>query len=399
MKAFGDLQVQPKGSHLQGKKIDFLVSGGIAAIESPKIIRELRRYGAEVRVILSHSADEFVRPLVFEWASSQAVVSRLSGQAEHISSADLIVVSPASLNFLGKLALGLADCPASTRSQSAIGRIPFFIQASMHQSLMESPAFEAHRKRLQAVPKVHFLDPKMEEGKAKSAQPEELVAEICHHFHERQQNILLFSGPTRSMLDDVRYLSNRSTGRLGLAIAEEAYRSGYSVSWILGPTEISIPRYLKAIRVETRQEMLAAGKNEIEKASFTARIFNAAVLDFEVSSFEAGKMSSKNKDWNISLQSTPKLIQDLVDPKAVNIGFKLEVGVSLSLLREAMRDLSNRSGCQWVVGNLLNELGSENHRAYLWKKSESDQEVSLPVGKSGIAQALIQEISIAAPKN
>jgi len=374
MSQSSDLKVRLIGDHLNGLKIDFLVGGGIAAIESPRLIRELRRYGAEVRVILSSSAGEFVRPLVFEWASAQGVVIDLSGQAEHISQADAVVVSPATLNFLGKLANGLADCPASTSAQSVFGRVPFFIQPSMHESLLDSPGYQSHVATLKNIPKVHFLQPKMEEEKAKSADPIDLVAEISHVMNLNARSVLVMAGPTRAYIDDVRYLSNLSSGRLGLLLGKDFYRRGFDVDLILGPTELELPRYLSVHRIETRNQMRQKAKELECLKSFAVRAFAAAILDFEPSETLSGKLNSNKETWTIELKSTPKMIDELIDPSAINIGFKLESGVNEETLLEQVKDLQTRTACQWIVGNRLQDVSRDQHRTLFYTPGEKVKE-------------------------
>ncbi|TVQ80714.1 MAG: bifunctional phosphopantothenoylcysteine decarboxylase/phosphopantothenate--cysteine ligase CoaBC [Bradymonadales bacterium] len=389
MTKLSDRQVNILGDQLKGRRVDFVVSGGIAAIESPKIIRELRRYGAEVRVLFTQNAASFVQPLVFEWASERAVVTQLSGQAEHISGADAVVVSPASLNFLGKLALGLADCPASTAVQSVLGRKPVFVQPTMHESLLESPAYRSHREALGKIAQLEILEPKREESKAKSSEPEEIVARVCHGMNRRDRSVLVFAGPTRSYLDDIRFLSNRSSGRLGVEISKDLYRWGFELNLILGPTELPVPPYLAVTRVETRQEMLERAKDLKKLEPFAVQIFAAAVLDFEFGHRERGKRSSQDKIWSVDLEASPKMIDEFIDPRSINVGFKLESTLSLEQLFQQMRDLQNRVGCQWVIGNLLDEIKAETHRAYFM----GGEEEPVPLeGREKIASFLSQRI-------
>lgn len=386
-----DLEVAKKGSQLEGLRVDFLVSGGIAAVESPKIIRELRRYGAEVRVVMSNSAQDFVRPLVFEWASTHPVITGWTGQAEHISKADLVVVSPATLNFIAKLALGRSDCPASTLAHSVLGRIPFFVQASMHDSLMDSPAFEQHKKALSQIPKLHFLESLREEGKAKSADPTELVAEISHLFHKNQNSILVLGGPTRSPLDDVRYLSNRSSGAMSLELSIEAFRWGFDVDFVLGPTEIPIPRFICAHRVETSKEMREKSLRLASEKKYRARVFAAAVLDYEFSERLEGKKKSSEDSWQLKLVRSPKLIDSLVDPESLNVGFKLESVSNDAALLEAMEDLHRRSACQWVVGNRFSEVSAAQHRCLFRDMKNKSFQIECQ-SKKDLAQKLILEV-------
>jgi phosphopantothenoylcysteine decarboxylase/phosphopantothenate--cysteine ligase len=200
-----DRDVDIKGDHLKGRSIDFVVAGGIACIESPRIIRELRRYGARVRVWMTRSATEFVSPRVFEWASKDSVITDLSGAAEHITHADAIVIAPATLDLIAKISLGLADSPALTMIQSALARKSIFAVASMHESLAENPILRSHLATLSKISKFKFIESVAAESKLKMPPAEHFVAEVSHSLSKsalKNRAIAISVGPTRSYADD-----------------------------------------------------------------------------------------------------------------------------------------------------------------------------------------------------
>ena len=268
--------LEARGHHLKGLTLDFVVSGGIASLESPRIVRELRRYGAKVRPIMTKASTEFIRPLALEWAAQEEVILKFSGKAEHISSADAVVVAPCTFDFLNAICLGQAQSIAQTMVQSVLGRKPVILVPSMHDSLFENPIFQESLSKLRDFPKVSLLNPKREESKAKSPAVESIVAQICHILNKKTQRGLILFGPTRSPIDDVRYVSNYSTGGLGLRLADTFYRAGYDLDLIAGPLSFSVPDYLNVRRVQTRQEMLEAVKRSKSDSAWDFSIFAAA---------------------------------------------------------------------------------------------------------------------------
>jgi phosphopantothenoylcysteine decarboxylase/phosphopantothenate--cysteine ligase len=385
---FDDRDVEIKGQHLSGKTLDFVITGGVAAIESPRFIRELRRFGAEVRVWMTPSSEKFVSPLVFEWASKCSVTTELSGIAEHISHSDAVIVAPCTLNFLSKMSLGIADTAAATLIQSAMGRMPVFIAPSMHVSLAETASYERHRKNLAQLKNVFFLEPQANESKLKMISIEAAVAVICHELSARhlskKTTAVVSLGPTRSAIDDVRYISNHSTGALGLQIADEFFRRGFDVTAVVGPIQFALPSYLRCVSVRTNQEMKKAMKMEVDRGADIA-VFAAAVLDFDVAKTSEGKLSSKNS-LELKLKPSAKLIESIRSKNLKRVGFKLESGVSEKELIRRAQDALKSQGVELLVANRLEDVSPETHRAYLLSKGSAG--VVKLNSREEIAQAL-----------
>jgi len=350
-----DRDVVLKGSQLAGLSVDLVVAGGIAAVEAPKLIRELRRYGASVRVFMTASACKFITPLSLEWASRQSVVTDLSGSAEHIASSDMVVVAPATLDFVGKASWGLADSAALTLVQSALQRLPVFFAPSMHESLSQNPLFQENKRRLSKLKNVFFLDPVAAEGKMKAQGFESMVARICHLAGSasqlRGQKVGLTLGPTRSIVDDVRYLSNRSSGAMGLAIADELYRRGAA-------------EVLQKVDVKTNGEMHRELSQIVARKKPSALIFAAAVLDFDVESARSGKTSSAG-GFEVSLRPSKKIIHSFAKFKGVKVGFKLESQISEKSLVLRARESLKQHQLSFVVANRLEDVSKTAHRAFL----------------------------------
>jgi phosphopantothenoylcysteine decarboxylase/phosphopantothenate--cysteine ligase len=385
-----DRDVEPKGQQLSGKTVDFIVTGGIASIESPRLIRELRRYGANVRVVMTPNATQFVSPLTFEWASKNKVVTELSGTAEHITSADVVLIAPATLDFISRMALGLADSAAATLVQSALNRLPVLFAPSMHLSLTQNPVYQHHLKNLTAIGGVELIPAEESEGKAKMAWIETIAARVCHYVSRSSLKdipIVISLGSTRSYADDLRYFSNRSSGALGIAIATELYCRGAKVTAICGPTDFPIPSYLNSRSVETNDQMREAFHAAIDLERPHAAIFCAAVLDFAISKKQEGKISSKGM-WNLELQPTPKLIQSVAAKDLLKIGFKLESKISVEALKDAARESAKQNNCEFVVANRFEDIKDGQHKA--WILNSRTQEFLEASTKKEIAQKLAE---------
>jgi len=177
-----DLQVEKVSDQLEGKTIALCVSGGIAAIETPKIARQLRRYGAEVKAYTTPTALKFIGKASLEWATEKDVVCELSGLAEHICLEDLVLVAPATLNTINKIVLGIADNVVTSLVASALGsKKPIYIIPTMHESLYNNPIFQENLSKTERYG-IKIIEPRFSEGKAKIASTRSIVNEVVGYF-------------------------------------------------------------------------------------------------------------------------------------------------------------------------------------------------------------------------
>jgi len=369
-----DRSVASLGTQLQGRHIDVVVSAGIACLETPKLLRELRRYGADLRVILTPKVESFVRPLCFEWASGQEVLTELSGAAEHISQADAVVIAPCTLDFLSKISLGLADSAAAALVQSVLGRRSVFIQPAMHSSLEKNPIYQRNLKTVSELPFVTILSAREEESKRKVPDVRETSREICHLINRyyRQDKIgrlLVLMGPTRSYLDDVRYISNYSSGRTGFAIADNFYRWGWTPDIVSGPVPINFPDVWSVSSVESIQEFAHTAGEHLKRHKYQSIIFAAALLDFEVTEKFQGKRSSKSA-WSLELKPVEKLIPSLGKEVPIRVGFKLQSGKDRDSLTRIIKEAADKNHCEIVVGNNLEDISETSHPTQIYIRSE-----------------------------
>ncbi|MDD5192101.1 MAG: flavoprotein [Candidatus Nanoarchaeia archaeon] len=185
MKENQDLQVERIGNQLENYSVALCVTGGIAAIESPKIARHLRRYGADVKVYTTPLALDFVGEASLQWGSGNSVVTKLTGNAEHICLEDIVLVAPATLNTINKIFLGIADNPVTTLIASALGsKIPVYLAPTMHISLYNNPIFQENLQKAEKYG-LKIIEPRFGENKAKIANTRAIVQEILNYFGEK----------------------------------------------------------------------------------------------------------------------------------------------------------------------------------------------------------------------
>lgn len=319
---------------LQGKKIVVALTGGIACYKGAELVRLLTKGGADVRIIMTHGAAEFITPLTLQTLSGRPVNTDtfdLTQESEigHIrlaDTADAIIVAPATANLIAKMAVGIADDLLTTVLLAT--RAPVLIAPAMNVHMYENPVVRANlatlRKRGHGV-----IDPACGglacgyEGAGRLPDPLELVAEIERAVGAKDlagERILVTAGPTREPIDPVRFVSSRSTGKMGYALAAAAWRRGADVVVVSGPTALPDPRGARTVRVGTAAEMHAAVAKEF--AGATTVLMAAAVSDYRPLHPAAQKVKKGPGKLALELQRTVDILADLGRRK----GKKLLVG-------------------------------------------------------------------------
>jgi phosphopantothenoylcysteine decarboxylase/phosphopantothenate--cysteine ligase len=348
---------------LKNKSILLGVTGGVSAYKSIDLIRRLREEDASVTVIMTEAAKNFVTPLSFEVASLNKVFSDLfSDPMAHISlpsGTDIMVIAPATANSIGKFAHGIADDLLSTSLLSFTGRI--VIAPAMNWRMYENPALQQNLKTLSARGIIQ-VGPERgplacgEEGIGRMAEIPDIVEAIKAAltkkdlFHER---ILVTAGPTREYLDPVRFLSNRSSGKMGYAVARAALRRGAEVTLISGPSSLPRPKGVKFIPVETAEEMLHAVAGEI--VSSTVLVMAAAVSDFTFTD-TSGEKIEKAGGMLLKLTPAPDILSSVGrgQNRPFLIGFAAETGRKIGRARKKLKEKK----MDIIVFNDVTEAGS-----------------------------------------
>ncbi len=330
-----------RSRELLGKRVVLCVTGSVAAIRSPDIARELMRLGADVYVVMTKMAEHVVHPDMFHWATGNPVVTELTGDVEHVQyggehrqHADLILVAPSTANTIGKVAAGIDDTPVTTLLTTGIGAgIPVIIAPAMHASMYKHPLVIENIKKLQGIG-IEVLMPRFEEGKAKIPGTEEIVEAVRRRLTKpkdlKGRSILITAGPTRAYIDAFRYITNPSSGKMGVAIAEDAMGRGAEVTLVYGPATAPPPPNAKVIKIETTEEMLDAVVGELKAKKYDAAILSAAASDWGPAERVMEKTPSSKGEWVLKLKALPKIIAQVkkADPKVFLVGFKAEYNIS-----------------------------------------------------------------------
>jgi len=352
--------VSSDGTELSGKKIVLCVSGSVAAYKSIELARLFMRHGADMICVASKAATDLIKPSYFKWATGNEVITKLTGDLEHIKVADykqsdLIVVYPCTANTLGKLANGIDDTPISTVLSVGLGsKIPIVIALAMHQAMYENPAVIKNIEFLEK--KVGFITPNFVEGKAKAAEPEEILDFVLDKFGAspvlKGKRILITAGPTIEYIDPVRVITNQSSGKTGVLLASELISAGAKVTLIYGPGRESPPKGAKVVNIQTLQEMFNAVKKEMKK-KFDIVIMAAAASDYTPEKSSATKIKSNLDKIVLKLKRAPKIIDEIkkMQRDVFLVGFKAEVRISKENLVKKARKKIRESGADLIIAN------------------------------------------------
>lgn len=394
-----DLKVDVVSTCLEGVTIDLVVSGSIGAVESVKFIRSLRRLGAKVRPILTNGGKLFTTKEALEWASANSVTESFQGLATHIATGDLLVVAPASASIISKIAAGICDNPGSALAQSYMGsHKPVMILPNMHYSIMESSPIQTNIRKLES--KITLLSPEKGEGKYKFPNPEKLADIVANKFNSQKTEspVLICMGSTRGYIDDVRYISNYSTGKLGTTISEELFRSGFKIHVVCGNSTYKPSEFTSIHHVSTNDEMIDACQSVLNSAQNNCHlIMLASVLDFVPDRKKPGKIKSDLNEIVVKLVATDKIIAKLnINPGHAKIGFKLEYELSQKTAAEIADEYLSKYSLTSIFLNSLKAVSAEQHSGFLFNRKTSSSTELVDGGqidsKQSIALALKQNL-------
>ena len=378
-----DTDVEVRGSSLSGRHVLLGVTGGIAAVDTVRLARELRRHGAEVTVIMTPSAQEIITPMAVRWASQGEVITDWDGDLSGLSDFDAVLVTPATRNVIASFVHGLMNGPLLMALSAARGRgCPIMMVPSMHNDLAQDPVTED--LIIQCVKSgVKILWGAEEEGKRKTPNHEEIVARLGNHVNNNSTSVVITLGATRTAIDDVRYVQNTSSGHTGYKIASDLYRHGMDVTCVSGFTSVDKPSWLSLdIKCPNPDDMLEELK-ALTKDNIDVWIHSAAVLDYVIPEPVEGKIASLQGDLEIQMKEGAKHINELRDlcTGAVRIGFKLESGIKQKDLVHRAHAQIQTAGMTATIANRIEDYGKEgkprgwlvdSHGAHFILESESD---------------------------
>ena len=368
------------------------VTGGIAVYKALDIISALRKKDVEVHVIMTESASKFVNPLTFQSISQNMVVTDMfaepkAWEIQHISlaqKADLMLIAPATANIIGKVANGISDDMLSTTIMAASKAKVIFAPA-MNTNMYQNKIVQNNIEKLKDFG-YEFIEPASgrlacgDVGVGKLADVNTIVERVLAELNDKEQDlkgkkVLISAGPTIAPIDPVRYITNRSTGKMGYAIAKEARDRGAEVILVSGPTNLNPPKDVKIINIKTNEEM----KNEILEYFEWADIVikSAAVADYKPKEYSKEKIKKGEGDLNLCLTRDNDILKSLGDMKThqVLVGFAAE---SNDVLKNAEKKLKNKN-LDFIVANDITAsdtgFGSEDNKVVILSKNDEKLEL------------------------
>jgi len=391
---------------LKEKEIVLGITGGIAAYKAAELVRLLVKEGANVHVVMTRNAQEFITPLTFQTLSGKTVVTDSftlieEQQIGHIALADLaelIVILPATANMIGKIANGIADDFLSTMVMAT--KAPVLFAPSMNVNMWENKALQ---KNIQILLERghHFIEPGEGElachwyGKGRLAELSEVMEKIEDLFSKKdlkKEKILVTAGPTQEPLDPVRFLTNHSSGRMGYALAKVARRRGAEVTLITGPTSIPVPRRdLKVIPVHTAAEMRRAVLTHMDGCSVVIKA--AAVSDFRPKAMSSQKLKKATASLSLALEKTEDILKEIGKKKGnrILVGFAAE---SENLIANAREKLRQKNLDLIVVNDITKPgagFGQETNQVKILYPSGKMMDLPL-MSKDEVSQSILDEV-------
>ena len=371
------------------KKILVAVSSSIAAIETPKLMRELIRHGAEVYCIATEETKKIIGEYSLEFGCGNKVCYDITGSIEHVMLYDIcdaMVIYPATANIISKISLNIADNIVNTTATMFFEKKPIFIVPAMHQNMLDT--ITNHLNNLKNKKNIYIVSPKMEEEKAKVPSIEDVVLDVIEKLSwknndnnkNKSKKVLILSGGTAEFIDKVRVISNLSSGKTGYLLAEAFCRDGFDVEVIhaLGKEP---PYYVKSHKVLTAKEMLNKALELGKDADII--ISCAAISDFTPEEQIEGKIKS-DRDVVIKLKRNPKVLAELrkAFPDKIIVGFKAEYGLEKEELVDIATKKLKEYNLNFIVANDLSKhyfgddynevilIGKDKLKEFKGKKSE-----------------------------
>jgi len=385
-------------------KIVLGVGGGIAAYKSAELARLLMQEGHQVQAVMTAAAREFLQPMTLAALTGRRVLADLfaiENAIDHIRAAqenELMVIAPATADLLGRMANGLASDILTTLYLAFTG--PVLLAPTMNVNMLAHPAVVANLETLKrrghriVEPGVGYLACGMT-GPGRMAEPEEIAAAVGREAHRRRdlegEVVLITAGPTQEPLDPVRYITNRSSGKMGYALAEEALARGAAVVLISGPVALRPPFGVELVTVHTAAEMRREVLDRLGPATIVIKA--AAVADFHLSRVPAQKMKKTAARLSLELDPTPDILAELGRKKGdrLLVGFAAETE---NLRQEARRKLESKN-CDMVVGNLVGgaDVGFESDENEVVLALSTGETLALErASKREIADRIFDEI-------
>jgi len=378
-----------KSIKLLGKRIVLGVTGSIAAVESIRLARELIRHGAEVYPVMTPAASRIIHPDALEFATSHAPVLQLTGQTEHVSwcglvkdPVDLLLISPCTANTISKIARGIDDTPVTTCATTALGsKVPILLVPAMHVSMYDHKILQKNIDLLKEHG-VLFLSPNIQDVKAKLPDTDVIVETVIRTIGKRdlvEKNILIIGGGTIEPIDDIRVVTNRSSGKTAVSLAVNAFERGANVELWYGHATEPVPIFIPYKHYETVMDLLRLTKtNKSHEYDFI--IVCAAIANYTPQR-QKGKIRSGLNKLTLDLTEAPVVLESLrsVFPTAKMTAFKTEE--KKKDIKRKTQQLLKKYHLTLAVGNTLTGFGAQDNELFFltnkgkstWKKGKKEE--------------------------
>lgn len=369
-----------KSEKLKDKTIVLGVTGSVAAVECVKLIRELIRHGAKVIPVMSEWGQKIVHPYSLEFASGQKPIIQIDGSVQYVDlcgeggSADLFMVAPCTANTISKIAHGITDTQVTIFAIASMGsKIPIILVPAMHISLYDQPIIGDNIRRLKKLG-VEFVRPRIQEHKAKIARIDHIVSSVIRALGpgDMKKKVTVIAGSTEEPVDDVRILTNRSTGRTGIELAVDAYERGAEVGLWMGRTTEEIPSFITTKRFSTSLELV----DMVRKIRSDICIVPAAISDY-IPRRAKGKIPSTKRQITVELKRAPKIIEELrrSRKKITIIGFKLESDISKKALVSKAKERLRTAKLDFIVANDIKSVTPDSNKVIIIDKKGRTKDV------------------------
>ncbi|MFN4336551.1 MAG: bifunctional phosphopantothenoylcysteine decarboxylase/phosphopantothenate--cysteine ligase CoaBC [Candidatus Nitrosocaldus sp.] len=391
------------GDRLKGKKVVLCVTASVAAYKAVDLARLLMRHGADVYPVLTRKATKLVSSELLSWATGNRAVVDLTWELEHIQlvdkgRADLIIIYPCTANTLSKIANGIDDTSVTAMASVALGsKIPIIVALAMHEVMYHNPILVRNIRALEGL--VEFIEPVMDEGKAKVAEPEHVLAKALEVLRHREllkgKSVLITAGATVEYIDSIRVITNLSSGKFGTAFAREAMLMGADVTLIYGHGSSEPPANVRLIRVNTSRDMLNTVTSELRSKHYDLVIMNAAVADFRPSQISSRKIESRGDDGlMLRLEPTEKIVDVVkrLSPDTFLIAFKADDCSREELIAKAKAKLQECNGDMVIANYASKSIGNDTCDVVIVSKDGSMMDIH--GRKDDVARRILADVAV-----
>ncbi len=370
-----------KSEKLRKKTIVLGITGSIAATECVKLARELIRHGANVVPVMSEWAQKIIHPISMEFATGHKPITEIDGSVQYVDLcgengiADMLLIAPATANTISKIAHGITDSMVSIFGVTSIGsKTPVMIVPAMHISLYDQPIVDENIRKLDKLG-VEFVKPRILEHKAKMATVDQIVSSVIRALGPkdmRKKKVTVIAGSTEEPIDDVRVLTNRSSGRTGIELALDAYERGAQVDLWMGRTDCELPDFIKTRRFSSSSELV----DMVRKIKSDICIVPAAISDY-LPKRSKGKLSSTRKSMTVEMTRAPKIVEEIRRGRKsmTLIAFKLESNVSKKVLISKAKERMGAAKLDFIVANDIKRVKPDSNEVVMVDKKGKTKEI------------------------